>query len=284
MLTNGFYAGRLKWKELDVRGSHPPLVSSDLYAKVAKVLSTRYRDAGVKGSVTGFPLRGLAICSTCRSRMTAERHGQWGYYRCGRNAFQSAACRAKFCNATRAHRDLEGICQQIRITQDARNAILKTLDRLIRDRVSSAERSQRHLENQETALIRDELRLTEAFTSGDMSPDVYKVRSADLRLRRTRLASDRARGLPDPVQLTAKAARILDVATSLRDFHDTFSNDERASLFRDVFSTIVISSEGIVGYTLRKPFNELVSSAKNDPRKLSVEKRERLAKAILNAA
>jgi hypothetical protein len=103
-------------------------------------------------------------------------------------------------------------------------------------------------------------------------------------LRRTRLASDRARGLPDPVQLTAKAARILDVATSLRDFHDTFSNDERASLFRDVFSTIVISSEGIVGYTLRKPFNELVSSAKNDPRKLSVEKRERLAKAILNAA
>ena len=75
LLTNRFYIGRLVSKGMEVPGQHTPLVSLATFDRVQTVLTQRVRFLGTKGSVAGFPLRGVAICASCRGRMTAERRG-----------------------------------------------------------------------------------------------------------------------------------------------------------------------------------------------------------------
>lgn len=113
MLSNPFYAGRIVWKDLDVVGQHPALISKELFERVQAVITQRFRQPGRRGSVQGFPLRGLAQCATCHGRMTAERHGRFGYYRCCRQQYQRARCSARYCNADRIHADLDRICREV---------------------------------------------------------------------------------------------------------------------------------------------------------------------------
>ena len=77
------------------------------------MIAQRFRRPRSKGSVQGFPLRGLAQCATCHGRMTAERHGRFGYYRCCRQQYQRTLCTARYCNAERVHGDLDRICREI---------------------------------------------------------------------------------------------------------------------------------------------------------------------------
>src|SRR5688572_25857167 len=116
LLSNPFYTGVVHWDDLQAKGRHPALVSDSLFEKVQQVTKQRYKNPGHSGSVIpGFALRGLAICSVCRGRMTGERHGKWLYYRCSRQTFRRELCNARFCNAARAHEQITQICQRVRL-------------------------------------------------------------------------------------------------------------------------------------------------------------------------
>jgi hypothetical protein len=259
-------------------------VSGELFERVQAVIDDKYRDPGRKGGLVGFPLRGLAICAACRSRMTAERHDRWYYYRCGRNAFRASACPASLCNAKKAHADLEQLCQQIRITSELTEAIAKAAERLVEDRVARASDRKFEIEDALSALTRQEMQLTEAFTVGDLSPNVYRTKSQGLRDRRTAMSKELA-GLPlSPHGLTARVAHTIELATSLWDLYTHFSDARRSALLAEVFGTIVLARDGIAGFTLKPPFDRLASAAKNDPRKLSAGRRDGLVAAILDAA
>jgi hypothetical protein len=64
------------------------------------------------------------------------------------------------------------------------------------------------------------------------------------------------------------------------DLYESLSDTRRTELGREVFQTVVLSSEGIAGFVLRPPFDALAASAKGDPRKLSASQ---LLGAILDA-
>ena len=46
----------------------------------------------------------------------------------------------------------------------------------------------------------------------------------------------------------------------------------------------VLARDGIAGFTLKPPFDQLASAAKGDPRNLSAKSRDQLVEAILDAA
>src|SRR5258706_11059344 len=116
LLASAFYLGRVRWHDLEYPGTHPALISLELFMKVQGVIHQRHRNPGPKGSVIpGFPLRGLAICASCRGRMTAERHGRSRYYRCSRQTYRRELCPARACNADRAHASLERICRHVKM-------------------------------------------------------------------------------------------------------------------------------------------------------------------------
>ena len=257
-LTNPFYMGRVRWHELDVPGKHPPLVTPTLFEKVQSTIRGRYRHPGVKGGIDGFPLRGLGICATCRGHMTAERHGRWSYYRCSRQTFQKELCRARFCNADKAHTAVEALCRRVRLARATADKIQQAADRLIRERVISQEERMATLTTERDSFIDKETKLTESFMASDISSKVYQAAAAKLRQEQTRIEADLSRVNVDADQLRGRVQETLRLATSLSDLYEMLNDVRRAELLRAVFSVVVLGPEGVVGFTLKPPFDELV--------------------------
>jgi hypothetical protein len=279
-LTNPFYVGRLRWQELDLPGKEPALVPRELFDRVQAVIRARYRDRGARGGVGGFPLRGIAICASCRGRMTAERHKRWGYYRRSRQSFQKDLCRARFCNADRAHAGVERLCAQVRLTRIHADAIQQEADRLIQERANAQEQRLASLLTKRADLTAKEMKVTEVFMAGDMSPNTYKTTTGKLRREAAEVETHTSRMEADPDALRAKVAETLRLATSLWDVYEVLNDMRRAELMRSVFTAIVIGPEKVLGFTLRPPFDVLSPGPKPD----SATRVRDVAARILDAA
>ena len=121
LLRNPFYAGQLRWKGELFAGRHEPLVSLELFQRVQHVLATRTpRRASSKHL---FLMRGLATCGQCGSKMTAEAHGRFAYYRCLRRSAPANACRARYCSVANAHQGLERIYRRLAVSSDVRRLL-----------------------------------------------------------------------------------------------------------------------------------------------------------------
>src|SRR5258708_3867555 len=165
LLCNPFYAGRVVSKGFDVPGAHVPLVSVETFERVQKMLTTRYRDCGIKGSVRGFVLRGIAICAVCRGRMTAENHGaSLNYYRCSRQSYKREKAHARFSNAKVAHADVERICRQLQIRRDTAEAIRQSAMQVLAARSADRDKQVTNFAGDRANIVNREQALTEAFT------------------------------------------------------------------------------------------------------------------------
>jgi site-specific DNA recombinase len=257
LLSNPFYVGRVRWQDLEAQGKHPPLVSDALFAKVQNTIRERYRDPGVKGSLNGFPLRGLALCAHCRGRMSAERHRRWSYYRCSRRSYRREKCPSGYCNAAKAHSGLERVCKQIRLSQDIADRVLAEASRLIADRTAQAvthsERRRTRLAN----LLKDQVQLAEAFTAEDVAPKAFVAKAAKLREAKSRVEDDINRSVPNADDLFSKVAKIVQIATSLWDLYERLDDFRRADFLRSVFKSVILDHDGIAGFTLKSPFDAL---------------------------
>ncbi len=257
MLTNPFYVGRLVSKAMDVPGQHTPLISIATFERVQRLLGQRYRYVGSKGSVPGFPLRGVAICASCRGRMTAERHGKWQYYRCSRQTYKKERCRARFSNATQAHEHLNRLCLQIQISRGMADAIRSAATQRIARRSTNSDGRMSRLRDEHSGLMTQEMQLTDTFTRGDLAPAKYKAMSDGLRSRRAEIEDQLGRARISEDELSAHVNKTLDLATSLWDLYTPLDDSRRTGLLQAVFKIIVLGPEGIVGFSLRPPFDTL---------------------------
>jgi len=258
ILTNPFYSGRLRWKGLNLEGTHRPLVTSEVFAKVQAIVGKRYRHVGVKGTVPGFPLRAVAICASCRGRMTAERHDRWGYYRCSRQSYKKERCVARFCNAAKAHSDLLSLCSTLQLTRVHATAIRNAArERLTVQAVGFGKRLE-GLRVRDAELRRSETELTEAFAGGTrVSSADYASRVGELRAQRAAVANAISGAQANPSEVLKQVDRILDLATSIRDIYESLSDRKRPELLRLVFKTIVLGPDGIMGFSLTPAFEAL---------------------------
>lgn len=86
MLRNPVYAGIVRWKDIDREGTHPPLVSRELFDKVQTVLDA-HSSGGERSWKHDHYLKGTLVCAECGSKMYyVVAKGRFGYFRCiGRN-------------------------------------------------------------------------------------------------------------------------------------------------------------------------------------------------------
>jgi site-specific DNA recombinase len=277
LLANSFYAGFVRWHDHENRGTHPALIPRELFDKVQNVIRQRYKNPGPKGSVIGgFPLRGLAICASCRGRMTSERHGKWSYYRCSRQTYRRELCAGRACNADRAHAGIERICRQVQIDRPLAREISIAAKALIGQRLADMAGQQTQLGATRAGLAQAEMQLTQAFTRGDVAPNAYKNEIAQLRAKGEELTKLVSHSVSRD-RLEDTVNRCLQLATSFWHLYVPLSEIRQATLLKNLFETIVLDHTGIVGYVLRSPFNELCHAARaNQPTDL--------AAAILRAA
>jgi DNA invertase Pin-like site-specific DNA recombinase len=257
LLSNSFYAGLVHWHDHENRGTHPALISRELFDRVQEVIKQRYKNPGPKGSViSGFPLRGLAICASCRGRMTSERHGKWSYYRCSRQTYRRELCSGRACNSERAHAGIERICRQVQIDQKLAQQISVAAHALIAQRVADQIEQQKQLRTIQDSLGQSEMQLTKAFTGGDLAPNAYKGQIAQLRAKREEIAKLESHSVSrDPLE--EAVSKCLHLATSFWHLYQPLPEIRKAMLLKILFETIVIDQTGIVGFVLRSPFSEL---------------------------
>ena len=217
--------------------------------------------------------RGIAVCASCRGRMTAEQHGRFGYYRCSRQTFRRELCDARFCNAERAHVSLERICRGIRLSKDRVQQISEAAERLIMERTVRAQQRFERRDDEEASLSGAEMQLTAAFTAGDIAPNTYKAEIADVRAKRAALGDEPPVAVSD--RLAVSVMRTLQLASSFWDLYQPLDDRMKQQMVHAVFKTVVLDHEGITGYTLNPPFDELMSGL---PREA-----DQLADAIVTA-
>ncbi len=249
LLTNPFYVGRVRWGDVDVPGQHLPLVSRDLFERAQQLIRSRFRALGGRARLEGFPLRGFAICANCRGRLTAERHARWDYYRCCRRSYRKSNCTARFVNANRAHADLRHILQQISLSTVA-DSVNTAIDRRQQEQEATQHKRIEQLRREDAELMRTEMRLTDAFVAGDVSPDVYRLKSAEVRKQR-----DDLKRLASCESTTRQPRRRIETATSLWEVYGRLEASRQALFIQTVFKTIVLAPEGIVGSVLNPPFD-----------------------------
>jgi hypothetical protein len=115
-----------------------------------------------------------------------------------------------------------------------------------------------------------------------VSPEIYKSKTADLRTKRIRLEDDLKQLSIDPAALAARVKETLDVATALWDLYEALDDTKRADLVRSVFSSIVLGHEGIVGFSLKPPFDKLASMDKDRLQHADPSEKDELVHAILD--
>ena len=279
LLANSFYAGFVRWHDLECRGTHPALISRDLFDKVQTVIDRRFRNPGPKGSrIPGFPLRGLAVCSSCRGRMTGERHGKFRYYRCSRQTYRRELCPGRACNVLRAHDGLERICRQLRLDGTLATDVQAAAADVIRDRLTSADAAREQLQQDEASLLAKEMELTDAFSAGDLAPNVFNQEIATLRTRRRQLYQATNTAPITAEQLTETVGRILRTASSFWDLYTLLNEQGKTDMLRQVFATVVLDHDGIAGFTLNAPYDTLAAARQHGTTALE------LASAVVNAA
>ena len=260
LLENPFYSGRLIWKDLKVDGRHEALVSPVVFERVQAMLRQRYRDPGTKGHVGTFPLRGLAICCSCRGRMTAERHGKAKYYRCCRRMYNKEFCAVtKFCHADVAHAAMEQVCRQLVLAKDTADAIERAASRLIDTRVSKSDQQLRSLRAKQAGLREREMTLTEGFVAGAVAADAYQNLASKLRDHHVAIESQLSRAQVPADELMSRVRDVLGLAASLWDLYVKLSGPRQQELLKRVFGAIVLGPDGLVGYSLRVPFDSLLT-------------------------
>lgn len=267
LLSNPFYIGRVRWKDLEVAGEHAPLVTRELFDKVQEVMRSRFKDPGAKGSANGFPLRGLAICASCRGHMTAGwqrsawNRRRWGYYRCARHGYNKALCsNGKGCSAKEAHEAIEQVCAKLHLSPATSEAILKAAQQILTERHTDADRRLNSLRMKRSKLLEREMKLTEGFVAGDISPNAYKTTGAKVKDELRRIESESARLQQSPGQIIGRVEEILKRADTVWELHERLNNNRQFELLRFVFKTIVLDDTGVVGFALRAPFDVIFKS------------------------
>lgn len=68
LLQNRYYIGRVQYKGAETAGTHPPLISEELFARVAEVLKA-HANSGERQRLHPHYLRGTVYCHRCGSRL-----------------------------------------------------------------------------------------------------------------------------------------------------------------------------------------------------------------------
>ena len=170
---------------------------------------------------------------------------------------------------------------QTQITRRTADAIQEAADKLLKERTLQRQHRASDVAKAHASLVTTEMRLTDAFTSGDVSPEVFKAKTLEIKTKRGKLDADLQQAAADPAALSAKVKRTLSLATSLWDLYEKLADDKRAELLRTVFRAVVVERDGIVGHALHAPFDTFVQP---QPSRGESQSRHQQATAAIDAA
>jgi len=263
MLRNPVYAGVVRWKGVDRDGTHPRLVSRELFDKVQMVLDA-HSSGGERSWKHDHYLKGTLVCAECGSKMYyALAKGRFGYFRCiGRNTGRSRCSQSRYVPAAELEREVEVLYEGVRIPA----TLKRKLERVLRVEVAERERHRaeatvflgrrlRQLANEREKLLR--AYYADAIDVATLKREQARI-NAEVAEAESQLATDGAK--------LRQATKIIDLALDLaKNCASSYlkAKPEVRKMWNQAFYRAIRVQDGrIADSTYEEPFASLLGSHK----------------------
>ena len=257
MLTNPFYIGRFVWGGQTYQGTHPSLITPELYVQAQSILNGHNRPKYGKQDIA---FRGMLTCAHDDCAVTGEiKKGRYVYYHC--TGFRGKCALPRFREQEISER-LGHVLKDVQIPAEVVQSIGASLQQ--------AQKQMRDKSVQERARLERELatlhsRMDTAYIDkldGKISEDFWQRKQADwlseeLRLKGQISGSDEAK-IEDQL---LDVQRILELAQKAYFLYLTRNPAEQADLLKMVLSNCSIDAVSLYP-TYRKPFDLIFKRAK----------------------
>ena len=258
LLQNRFCLGEFLWRGKQYTGSHPPIISHELFNSVQQIFDRANRPRRQKHE---FAFTGLLQCAHDGCAITAEMKKQrYVYYHC--TGFRGK-CELPYFREEELADRLGQVLADIHIP-DAVLAELKHSLATDQQRNQQAVREQRQRLNQRLSMIRQ--RLDQAYLDKldrKIDAEFWERKSAEWRAEEQQVAmalTGLDHASPDRL---LDATRILELANKAHFLYVSQNPAEKAKLLKMVLSNWAI--DGATLYpTYRKPFDLICQRAKNE--------------------
>ncbi len=258
LLKNPFYRGQFYWEDKLYRGTHTPLISSDLFEHVQDVFRGRNKP---RYRTHDFPYRGLLTCAYDNCKVTAEiKKEKYTYYRC--TQFRGK-CELPYIREEELGDRLGKILRDIHIP----DAVLAQLqESLLSDKGREEEIREQQGRLLEQRLAQIHRRMDQAYQDkldGKIGEEFWARKSAEWQAEEHQvLGSIQSLQATRPERLL-DAARILELANKAYFLYVKQPPAEKAKLLRMVLSNCAIDAVSIYP-TYRKPFDLIFQRAKRE--------------------
>ncbi len=259
MLTNPFYIGRFEWSGKTYEGTHPALISPELYTRTQAVL---YGHNKPKYSKHDIAFRGMLRCAHDNCAVTAElKKNKYVYYRC---TGQRGPCALpRFTEQEIAER-LGQVLRDVSIPEEVAQCISASLQRVHVQIRNQSEQERARLERELGAL---HARMDAAYTDkldGKITEEFWQRKQADWQTEELRIKSLIA-GIEEGKsrERLLDVQRILELAKDAYFLYLTRKPAEQAELLRNVLLNCSIDAVSLYP-TYRKPFDLIFNRAKNE--------------------
>jgi DNA invertase Pin-like site-specific DNA recombinase len=259
MLTNPFYIGRFEWSGQTYQGTHPALISPELYSQVQAVLCGHNRPKYGKQNIA---FRGMLTCAHDDCMVTGElKKNKYVYYRC--TGYRGKCALPRFREEEIAEK-MGHVLRDVSIPAEVVEAIAASLQRVHAQLRNESEQKRARLERELAAL---HAHMDAAYLDkldGKISLDFWQRKQADWQHEELRIQSlisglkeDRSAG-----QLL-EMRRILELAQRAYFLYLTRKPAEQAELLKKVLLNCSIDAVSLYP-TYRKPFDMIFNRAKNE--------------------
>jgi site-specific DNA recombinase len=257
LLKNPFYSGFFEWNGERYKGTHPLIISPNLFNQVQAVLDGHNRPHYQKHI---FPFRGLLTCAFDDCMMTAEMKKQkYTYYRC---TGSKGKCQLPYIREEELAHRLGQILQDIHIPDD----VLRQLENsLTEDQKNSHAEKKDRQETLERRLTAVRSRIDQAYTDkldGKISEEFWQRKTAEWQMEEQQIlmAMQGLREASADILLNAK--RALELANKAYFLYVTQNPVEQARLLKMVASNCRFDGASLYP-TYRKPFDVIFERAKS---------------------
>jgi DNA invertase Pin-like site-specific DNA recombinase len=175
MLTNRAYLGLTKHHSEWFEGSFAPILSSELFEAVQKVLKEKERPQGRKRARHDFPFTGLFRCAECGSMFTAQWTtgkcgGKYRYYRCTK---KHGRCSQGYVQEAALASQIQTQLQTISLCDQYTDWMLNKVKEWEREETTASQSEIQHLSVQiKASEVRME-KLVSAYLDGDIPKEIY---------------------------------------------------------------------------------------------------------------
>ena len=141
ILRNPYYIGIVRYKGAEQPGAHEPLIDSDTWQPVQRLLDSR-KIASERRRSHDHYLKGTLYCGSCGSRMQldypANKQGvRYGYYVCSGRASKRKTCTRRAVPIGVAEQLVADCYQDIAITEDEYTALAAQVEAAFDERLAS---------------------------------------------------------------------------------------------------------------------------------------------------